>query len=73
MGTSRLYGYNDEYYSYALYCLIKDTGKYNVEYKKAKGWEDIDYQIKATEMGTGKVYKIKYKLMLYRGYKILEI
>jgi hypothetical protein len=61
MGSTRLYGYNEEYYSFALYCQIKDLGRYNVKYEKAKGWEDVHHQIRAIDKNTGKVYDIKYQ------------
>ena len=62
MGSSRLYGYNDEYYSYALYCMLKKSGKYDVdEYTQAKGYEDIHHQIEAKNKKTGDIYKIKYE------------
>lgn len=61
MGSTRLYGYNQEYYSYALYCLIEELDKYIVQYEAAKGWEDIHHQIKATDKNTGEVYEIKYR------------
>ena len=62
MGKTRLYGSNKEYYSYALYCMIQDLKKYDMEeYLEAKGWEDIDYQISFTEKNTGMAYKIKYQ------------
>ena len=61
MGSTRLYGFNDEYYSFALYCLINNLDKYKMEdYVQAKGWEDIPYQIKAKNMSTQETLTIKY-------------
>lgn len=61
MGSTRLYGYNEEYYSFALCCMLECLGKYSVRYEKAKGWEDIHHQIEVTEKSTGEVYEIKYR------------
>lgn len=61
MGSTRLYGYNKEYYSFALCCMLECLGKYSVRYEDAKGWEDIHHQIEVTEKSTGEVYEIKYR------------
>lgn len=61
MGRIRLYGYNDEYYSYALFCSI-NRSRYDVDdYVQAKGWEDVPYQIRITERTTGRIFEIKYQ------------
>lgn len=60
MGSTRLYGRNEEYYSYALYCLLKDIPNTKVEYNKAKGWEDVDCHIELKSLTNFKTWKIKY-------------
>ncbi|WP_026489164.1 DUF262 domain-containing protein [Butyrivibrio sp. XBB1001] len=60
MGSTRLYGYNDEYYSFALYCMLDNLNKYDLEYEQAKGWEDVHHQIKATDKKSGEIFEIKY-------------
>jgi hypothetical protein len=60
MGSTRLYGRNEEYYSYALYCLLKDIPNTKVEYHQAKGWEDVDCHIELKSLTNSKKWKIKY-------------
>ena len=66
MGTTRLYGYNDEYYSFALYWMIKKcldsrAEKIDVVYEQAKGWESIHHQIQIKNKLTGSSFSIKYE------------
>ena len=60
MGSTRLYGYNDEYYSYALYCLLNEDSDYTASYKQAKGWEDIPAQIIVKTNTKKEEWNIKY-------------
>ena len=60
MGSTRLYGYNDEYYSYALYCLLDNDSDYSVTYKQAKGWEDIPAQVHITINTNKENWCVKY-------------
>lgn len=60
MGSTRLYGWNEEYYSYALYCLLKKLPNASVKYNQAKGWEDVDCHIELTSSTNAGKWKIKY-------------
>ncbi len=60
MGSTRLYGYNDEYLSYALYCLLKRKKGLDVQYYQARGWEDIEREISVTVKKTGEEWSVKY-------------
>jgi len=58
MGATRLYGYNDEYYSYAAYCILEEKGVTLSKYNRAKGWDDIDFHMIATRDSGD--YMVKY-------------
>lgn len=60
MGSTRLYGRNEEYYSFALYCLLKKLPNISIKYNQAKGWEDVDCHIELTAIAIPKKWKIKY-------------
>lgn len=51
---------NEEYYSYALYCLLKKLPNASVKYNQAKGWEDVDCHIELTSSTNAGKWKIKY-------------
>lgn len=60
MGSTRLYGWNEEYYSYALFCLLNKLPNASVKYNQAKGWEDVDCHIELTSTANSEKWKIKY-------------
>lgn len=60
MGSTRLYGWNEEYYSFALFCLLKKMPNVTVKYNQAKGWEDVDCHIELDSTTKSKKWKIKY-------------
>lgn len=77
MGSTRLYGWNEEYYSYALYCLLKKLPNASVKYNQAKGWEDVDCHIELTSSTNAGKWKIKYlrakdkfSVMMHRVFKV---
>lgn len=51
---------HEEYYSYALYCLLKKLPNASVKYNQAKGWEDVDCHIELTSSTNAGKWKIKY-------------
>lgn len=60
MGSTRLYGWNEEYYSYALFCLLNKLPNASVKYNQAKGWEDVECHIELTSTANSEKWKIKY-------------